>query len=147
MAQLRQSSPRRAAIPFGAAAAARLSATLKAALARPPAKRRSIQRDRHWPAGTARCRAAALPPVPPYAWTTTSSFDRARADYVYDLHRDAAHVLHPPLVVAVFENPFGETADHHATSGGVTRTGTKANGDVTYTRARPVTSRGPYKPP
>jgi hypothetical protein len=31
-----------------------------------------------------------------------------RADYVYDLHRDAAHVLYPPLVVAVFENPFGE---------------------------------------
>ena len=41
---------------------------------------------------------------------TTSSFDRARADYMNDPRRDAVHVLYPPHIVAVFEIPFGDAA-------------------------------------
>ena len=52
---------------------------------------------------------------------TTSSFDRARADYMDDPRRDAVHVLYPPHIVAVFEIPCGD-ADT-TPSRRVTRTG------------------------
>ena len=100
------------------------------------------------PSRALRSRSRA-PAVLPVCLCVRATYDLVlvdRADYVYDLHRDAAHVLYPLLVVAVFENPFGECRPpRHSRRGD--QDGDQGQRQCGPYPRRPVTSRCPYKPP